>query len=150
MNPSAALNSPAPESPTASAIPNHLPSPVATNQGLSSRYPPDSAELIILLAHIICGPRYGLNSDTIQSCVLLVSPSKSKLMLSNNIPQAICPLSDDEPCEDFFFLPECSVKIATPTVTASTTRYLYSGYFLRNSVMCRNMTGNNLQLLASV
>jgi len=42
----------------------------------------------------------------------------------------------------------CKVKTATPEVTASTTRYLYSGYRRWKSVMCRNMTGSSLQDLA--
>lgn len=150
INPNAAANSPSPTPPTASAMPNHSPNGVCTNHGLSTKYSPLSAELIILLAHIICGPPYGLNSPTIQSCVLLVKPSNSRLIPSSNMPHAVCPLTTAPPPPWDFFLPECSVKMLTPTVTAATTRYLYNGYFLRKRVICRNMTGNSLQLLASV
>jgi hypothetical protein len=50
---SAARSSPAP--PTTS-MPSQSPRPVATSQGLSSRYRPVTSVLIMLLAHIICGP----------------------------------------------------------------------------------------------
>lgn len=46
--------------------------------------------------------------------------------------------------------PACNVKTATPEVTARTTKYLYNGYRFRNNVMCKNMTGSNLQDLARI
>lgn len=52
----------------------------------------------------------------------------------------------EESCALCFFAEEAwSVKTATPTVTARTTRYLYSGKERRKRVICKNMTGSSLQ-----
>jgi len=42
-------------------MPNQSPSPVDTRYGLARRYRPVTSVLIMLLAHIICGPLYGRN-----------------------------------------------------------------------------------------
>lgn len=48
----------------------------------------------------------------------------------------------------FFAEVACSVKMATPAVTARTTAYLCHGYFRPNNVMWRNITGKSLHDLA--
>jgi hypothetical protein len=82
------------------------------------------------------------------SWVLLVKPSNSRLIPSRRRPQAVLASSGRTADAFLLFLPECRVKTATPSVTVATTRYLYRGYRRRKIVMCRNMTGSSLQLLA--
>lgn len=58
MKPNAAANSPPP--PEARSIPRYSPIPVWTKYGERARYVSVRAVDMILLAHIICGPLYGL------------------------------------------------------------------------------------------
>ena len=73
-------------------------------------------------------------------------PSKSRFTPSSRRPHRVFLSGLMEAFEGLDFPdPACSVKTATPDVTASTTAYLYNGYLLPKSVMWRNMTGSNLQ-----
>ena len=106
-------------------------------------------------ATIIWGPVkrvYSLGEEKTWSCVVLVRPSRRRLIDSKNMPhidEPDCCFAAD--AATFLLVPGwCSVKVATPSVTRSTTPYLYSGYFFRKMVKWRSITGRSLHDLAKI
>ena len=81
-------------------------------------------------AVIICGPEYFFEDVKIWSWVVLVRPSKRRLIPRRTRPHVLL-FSISNPLLDFDLdLVEDGwwrVKTATPAVTKATTRYLYSG-----------------------